>query len=203
MSFRRKRLTTDLVTPTCKAEFSNDWARRILVDYIKKNDPDWLLADVLKVHNVGVKDNPHPGESSLDIFKIFKITHDFSIEGMLSDSYVVNVLYSQNENDQIVESWFVKVPKSTKTFLLDEIEVFMYDQMFPLLQAFASKACENENEIQMPLPLMFHCAYDEFNTSKNVLVMENLRDQGYKPLRPETCGLVFMRAAMTRSVCLS
>ena len=27
--------------------------------------------------------------------------------------------------------------------------------------------------------------------------MENLRDQGYKPLRPETCGLVFMRAAVT------
>ena len=32
---------------------------------------------------------------------------------------------------------------------------------------------------------------------KNHIVMENLRDQGYRPLRPETCGIVFMRAAMT------
>ena len=76
----------------------------------------------------------------------------------------------------------------------------MYDKMFPLLQAFASKACVNETEIQMPIPLVFHCAYSENNPSINVLVTENLRDQGYKPLRPETCGLVFMRAAMTRSV---
>ena len=80
------------------------------------------------------------------------------------------------------------------------MEVFMYDKMFPLLQAFASKACVNETEIQMPIPLVFHCAYSENNPSINVLVTENLRDQGYKPLRPETCGLVFMRAAMTRSV---
>ncbi len=45
---------------------------------------------------------------------------------------------------------------------------------------------------------VFHCAYDENEPEKNILVTENLRDQGYKPLRPETCGLVFMRAAMTR-----
>ena len=46
---------------------------------------------------------------------------------------------------------------------------------------------------------MYHCAFDEELPARNILVMENLRDQGYKPLRPETCGLVFMRAAMTRS----
>ena len=47
--------------------------------------------------------------------------------------------------------------------------------------------------------LVYHCAFDEELPARNILVMENLRDQGYKPLRPETCGLVFMRAAMTRS----
>ena len=45
---------------------------------------------------------------------------------------------------------------------------------------------------------VFHSYFSEFNRTKNQLVMENLRDQGYKPLRPETCGLVFMRAAITR-----
>ena len=79
------------------------------------------------------------------------------------------------------------------------MEVFMYDKMLPLLQAFASKACVYEDSIQLPIPVIYHCAYDEENTSVNVLVMENLKHQGYKPLRPETCGLVFMRAAMTRS----
>jgi hypothetical protein len=122
--------------------------------------------------------------------------------GMLSDSYVLDVLYCQSgeAKDQTVETWFVKIPNSLNTALVDEMEIFMYDKMFPLLQAFTSKACVNESEIQFPVPLVFHCAFDENNTSKNMLVMENLRDQGYKPLRPETCGLVFMRAAMTRSV---
>lgn len=43
---------------------------------------------------------------------------------------------------------------------------------------------------------VFHCKFSETRRNRNHLVMENLRDQGYKPLRPETCGLVFMRAAM-------
>lgn len=121
---------------------------------------------------------------------------------MLSDSYVLDVLYCQSgePKDQTVETWFVKIPKSLSTALLDEMEIFMYEKMFPLLQAFSSKATVNESEVQLPIPLVFHCAFDENKPSKNILVMENLRDQGYKPLRPETCGLVFMRAAMTRSV---
>ena len=55
--------------------------------------------------------------------------------------------------------------------------------------------CKHFSFIFLPV---YHCAFDENNPEVNVLVMENLRDQGYKPLRPETCGLVFMRAAMTR-----
>ena len=59
---KQEKLTANLVTPTCKKEFSKDWARRIIVDYMKKTDPDWLLASVLKVLDVFVKDNPHPGK---------------------------------------------------------------------------------------------------------------------------------------------
>ena len=51
----------------------------------------------------------------------------------------------------------------------------------------------------IPIALIYHAAFEEDNPKVNVLVMENLKDQGYKPLRPETCGLVYMRAAMTRS----
>ena len=51
----------------------------------------------------------------------------------------------------------------------------------------------------IPIALIYHAAFEEENPKVNVLVMENLKDQGYKPLRPETCGLVYMRAAMTRS----
>ena len=49
-----------------KKEFTNangrEWARRIIVDYMKKSDPDWLLASVLKVLDVVVKDNTSPGK---------------------------------------------------------------------------------------------------------------------------------------------
>ena len=56
MSNKIEKLTAGLVTPTCKKEFTNangkEWARRIIVDYMKKSDPDWLLASVLKVLDV-------------------------------------------------------------------------------------------------------------------------------------------------------
>ena len=68
---------------------------------------------------------------------------------MLSNSYNVDVTYTDKfrNGEMIVESWFVKVPLSQKTFLLDEMEVFMYDRMIPMLQAFAAKACINENDV--------------------------------------------------------
>ena len=68
---------------------------------------------------------------------------------MLSNSYNVDVTYTDKfrNGEMIVESWFVKVPLSQKTFLLDEMEVFMYDKMIPMLQAFAAKACINENDV--------------------------------------------------------
>ena len=60
---------------------------------------------------------------------------------MLSNSYNLDVTYAQGPCQELtVESWFVKVPQSSKTFLLDEMEVFMYDKMLPMLQAFGSKA---------------------------------------------------------------
>lgn len=171
-----KSLTQGLEAPQNAKGFKKEWARRIIVDYMVKTDPEWLLASVLKVIDVLAKENPHPG--------------------MLSDSYVADVSYCQSEDDLSVESWFVKVPRSEATGVMDQVEVFMYNKLFPLLQAYCSKATHMPDEIQMPIPLVFHCCYDEDNPKTNMLVMENLRDQGYKPLRPETCGLVFMRAAM-------
>ncbi len=61
MSSYRSKLTDKLVAPKNKKDFIKDWARRILVDYMCRTDPDWLLGDVLKVIDVTAKDNPHPG----------------------------------------------------------------------------------------------------------------------------------------------
>jgi len=176
----QSKLTKNLKTPRSREEFAKDkeWARKIVVEYTKKTDPEWCLAGCLKVLDVVAKENPAPG--------------------MLSDSYVLEIMYScGGDSDCTVESWFVKVPNCTKAYLLDEMEVFMYSNLLPLLQAFGSNACNVPSQIQLPIPLVYHCAFDENKPEINVLVMENLRDQGYKPLRPETCGLVFMRAAMT------
>ncbi len=51
----------DLFAPNGIKEFTHDWARRILSDYTQRQDPDWLLASVLKVVDIEVKENPHPG----------------------------------------------------------------------------------------------------------------------------------------------
>lgn len=60
---RLEKLTAHLEAPKSKEGFTREWARKIIVEYTKKTDPDWLLANVLKVLNVTVKDNPHPGKS--------------------------------------------------------------------------------------------------------------------------------------------
>ena len=55
-------LTKDLFAPKGVKDFTTDWARRILADYTQRQDPDWLLASVLKVVDIEVKENPHPGK---------------------------------------------------------------------------------------------------------------------------------------------
>jgi hypothetical protein len=65
MSFYRSKLTDKVFAPKNRKDFTKDWARRILVDYMCRTDPDWLLGDVLKVIDVTAKDNPHPGEKLL------------------------------------------------------------------------------------------------------------------------------------------
>ena len=73
---------------------------------------------------------------------------------MLSDSYVLEVMYScGGEADCTVEAWFVKVPNCAKAYLLDEMEVFMYSNLLPLLQAFGSNACNVPSQLQLPIPL--------------------------------------------------
>ena len=62
MNNTRNKYTKDLIAPTCKNEFTKDWARRIIIDFMLKNDPEWIMAQVLKVQDVMVKENPHPGK---------------------------------------------------------------------------------------------------------------------------------------------
>ena len=62
MSSFKKRLTDKLLAPKHIKDFSKEWARCILVDYMCRTDPDWLLGDVLKVVDVTAKENPHPGK---------------------------------------------------------------------------------------------------------------------------------------------
>ena len=63
-------LTKDLLAPKELSEFNHDWARRILVDYTQRQDPEWLLASVLKVVELEVKENPHPGNNHMLITDI-------------------------------------------------------------------------------------------------------------------------------------
>ena len=57
----KTRLTENLEAPQNMKEFSKEWARCIIVDYLTRTDPEWLLANVLKVMDVRPKENPHPG----------------------------------------------------------------------------------------------------------------------------------------------
>ena len=65
-------MTKNLETPQDKEGFNQnkEWARRIVVEYLKKADPDWCLALCLKVLDVTVKENPHPGKTKV-LFKAF------------------------------------------------------------------------------------------------------------------------------------
>ena len=64
-------LTDDLPTPKTASEFCPDWARRILVTYKSRRDPDWLLANVLKVISVDAEENPNPGNSQITFITLF------------------------------------------------------------------------------------------------------------------------------------
>ena len=61
----QSKLTKNLKTPRNKEAFAKDkeWARKIVVDYMKRTDPEWLLASCLKVMDVIAKDNPAPGKT--------------------------------------------------------------------------------------------------------------------------------------------
>ena len=120
-------LTKDLLAPKGLSEFNHDWARRILVDYTQRQDPEWLLASVLKVVELEVKENPHPGKNHsqlhISIFdsrknnrKIFMFSNlimQTCCLGNLSDSYIADVTYRMDSGTDweglSEESWFIKV----------------------------------------------------------------------------------------------
>ena len=48
----------------------------------------------------------------------------------------------------------LQVPKSNATFLKDEVEVFMYNKLLPMMQEFADLKTRSDKEsIQMPIPI--------------------------------------------------
>ena len=73
--------------PQNRKEFSRDWARQILIESKKRADPDWLLADCLKVLDVTANDNKDPGSDCYLILGKKRKIVAFSLLGMLSDSY--------------------------------------------------------------------------------------------------------------------
>ncbi|XP_040565835.1 uncharacterized protein [Lepeophtheirus salmonis] len=166
-------LTRDLLAPKSSEDFNKEWARKVLVSYFTKTDKDWLLADVLKVVDLTITDNENPG--------------------MLSNSYVLDVYYrNSKDSDLISESWFVKVPKSVATSPMDAVEIFAYKELFPKL----SRIYDAVNvELRLPVPLMLHCCH-RGDGKCDILVLENLHEEGYEPLKPGTCGLSYMRATM-------
>ena len=77
---RLTKLTKNLKTPRSKEEFAKDreWARKIVVEYIKKTDPEWCLAGCLKVLDVVAKENPAPGKIHFfSNFPIFCLIFNF------------------------------------------------------------------------------------------------------------------------------
>ncbi len=54
-------LTDKLPAPRNPENITEEWARRILVAHKSREDPDWLLAAVLKVLEVKATANPTPG----------------------------------------------------------------------------------------------------------------------------------------------
>ena len=54
-------LTDNLLAPTSCDDFDTEWARKILVAWKSRQDPDWLLARVLRVLEVRAEENRTPG----------------------------------------------------------------------------------------------------------------------------------------------
>ena len=71
----QSKLTKNLKTPRSREEFAKDkeWARKIVVEYTKKTDPEWCLAGCLKVLDVVAKENPAPGKILFPEFFSFSV----------------------------------------------------------------------------------------------------------------------------------
>ena len=62
-------LTDNLLAPTSCDGFDAEWARKILVAWKSRQDPDWLLARVLRVLEVRAEENRTPGTGNRMVVK--------------------------------------------------------------------------------------------------------------------------------------
>lgn len=94
----------NIFAPKHKKEFTTEWARNVLITSRLKEDPDWLLADCLKILDVTAVENPDPG--------------------MLSHSYFVQVSYKEETNGVMrIDSWFTKVNLGFRDFFFHAIHL--------------------------------------------------------------------------------
>ena len=118
----------------------------------------------------------------------------------------------------------VKIPKSPSTAPMDEVEAYMYTKLLPKLRDFADRRSRGRKEVELPAPqcefgtqrdmapfsslaskpvfsvlLDYYCYFSRDSTRShcNAIVLEDLMDGGFRPLRPDLCGVVYMRAQVT------
>ena len=158
-----------------KAGFA--WAREIIVDYYTRAEDGWLLGCMVKVLSVSARQNP--------------------CQGGLSESFLLTVQYKIGA-DISTEEWFVKIPKSLQTVAMDERELVMYNTIFPRLQIYLSEKLYEEEEVDLPIPLIFASSF-KGNGTHDFLVTENLRAGGYfqVQLRIFFCHLLYFCCRLT------
>jgi len=150
------------------------WAREVIVDYYTRCEPGWLLAPLVKIMSVIARENPTPGG--------------------LSRSYLLDVFYKIGP-EMTQEHWFVKVPQSLQTVVMDERELVMYNTIFPRLQVFLS-TLEEDQPADLPIPIVFFSSFLGDN-EHDCLVTENLGANRYFQAHNDTTKLAYMRAAMS------
>ena len=133
------------------------WARAIIVDYYTRTEEGWLLGCMVKVLSVNARQNP--------------------CQGGLSDSFLLTVEYKIGAEFS-KEEWFVKIPKTLQTVAMDERELVMYNKIFPRLQIYLSETLYEEQEVDLPIPLIFASSF-KGDGEHDFLVTENLRANNY------------------------
>ena len=75
-------LTDNLLAPSTSEDFDPEWARKVLVAFKSRQDPDWLLARVLRVLEVKGEENKTPGQGGQNFYGIYYRPHNGWANGL-------------------------------------------------------------------------------------------------------------------------